>query len=261
MKLAAIYNTWGDEDLLKKSIDNILPVVDLVIVVYSSTSNFGEKLPSKGECIMIWTNEPVFFKRMEPDLKKTARQNETAKRNYGLEVARELGATHFLTMDADEFYERETFLKDKERFHVESELQGLIATCTTYFKSPTLSIGLDITMVPFIHKLTPTIKHEFNRRYPFAWEGRSIRVDPTRSLNIDTGVHLAESTMHHMSWVRSDINRKIRNSSAKTNLERSTVLTDYVQAKEGYYCQFYGKVLTRVPNRFNIPEVWTSLKQ
>ena len=48
MKLCAIYNVWDDWDLLKYSIDNITPLVDGVIVVYSEKSNFGEFSPKSG---------------------------------------------------------------------------------------------------------------------------------------------------------------------------------------------------------------------
>jgi hypothetical protein len=189
---------------------------------------------------------------MEPDLKRTPRDNETAKRNYGLKIALENDATHFLTIDADEFYDPIEFLKGREM--MTSDLNGLVVKCLTMFAKPTLTIGYDITLVPFIHKLTPTIKHTFNRNYPYAWQGPQIRIDPTRSLNINSGVQLTEFTMHHFSWIRSDFKRKIRNSTAKDNLERSTIWEDLVLAKDGYFVKFYQKHLTTVPNRFNIPD-------
>ena len=248
MKLCAIYNVWADWDILEYSLKNIEPLVDGVIIVGSTKSNFGEYYPiPENFRDRVAIREPQF---------KTARESETDKRNFGLDLARWAGFTHFLTIDADEFYDPEKFILAKKLVD-DTGLVGLVCTCTTYFKSPTLTIGLDVTLVPFIHELTPTIKHTFNRNYPYAWNGPQIRIDPTRSLNIDDGVFMVDITMHHMSWVRADIKRKMRNSTAKANLERSTILQDYQQAKEGYYCQFYGKVLTRVANRFNIPEVWT----
>jgi len=248
VKLCAIYNVWADWDILEYSLKNIEPLVDGVIIVGSTKSNFGEYYPiPENFRDRVAIREPQF---------KTARESETDKRNFGLDLARWAGFTHFLTIDADEFYDPEKFILAKKLVD-DTGLIGLVCTCTTYFKSPTLTIGLDVTLVPFIHELTPTIKHTFNRNYPYAWNGTQIRIDPTRSLNIDDGVFMVDITMHHMSWVRADIKRKMRNSTAKANLERSTILQDYQQAKEGYYCQLYGKVLTRVANRFNIPEIWT----
>ena len=250
MKLCAIYICWSDWDILKYSLKNIEPLVDGVIIVGSYYSNFGE-----------FCDIPVEFHGMmhirEPQF-KSARESETDKRNFGLQLARKAGYTHFLTMDADEFYEPEEFLREKEWFKSDycknTKTVGVVGYCQTYFKSPKLTIGNDVTLVPFIHELTPTIKHEFNRNYPYAWSKHQIRIDPTRSFNINSGVLMSEITMHHMSWVRKDYNRKIRNSTARTNLERSCILTDLLHAKEGGFCEYYQKPLVRASVDFEIPE-------
>jgi len=258
MRLAAVYNTWGDVDLLELSIKNIRPMVEMVIVIFSTTSNFGERLPQDepdGSAFKFPDGCPIFFRQREPDLKKTPRENETAKRNYGLHFAREMGATHFVTMDADEFYDPDEFKDAKECIQNPDYIKGFVVKCQTYFRSPTLTIGYDITLVPFIHELTPTIKHTFNRSYPYAWQGPQIRIDPTRSLNINSGVQLTDFTMFHFSWVRTDYRRKIRNSTAKSNLERSTILEDLKNAKAGYFCTYYQKTLVECENKFHIPEI------
>jgi hypothetical protein len=258
MKLCAIYNVWNDWDLLKYSIKNIRPLVEGVIIVGSVRSNFGELSPIPQEWLYVsMENDGIQTYIREPQFKQPS-YSETDKRNFGLEKAKELGFTHFLTIDSDEFYEHDPFLKAKERFHVENNLSGLVCDCQTYFKSPKLTIGLDTTLVPFIHVLTPTIRHEFNRNYPFAWEhgwkNKGIRIDPTRSLNINSGVEKIDLRMHHMSWVRKDYKLKIRNSTARTNLERSCIMNDLVHAKEGYFVEYYGKTLERSEVDFNIPE-------
>lgn len=247
MKIAAIYSVWADWDILKYSLKNVTPLVDGVIIVGSEYSNFGEfsHIPVEFYGLNLYIYEPKF---------KNARDSETDKRNFGLGVARNLGFTHFLTIDSDEMYEANPFLSAVDLFKSKPDLQGLVCNCQTYFKSPKLTIGLDTTLVPFIHKLTPTIRHEFNKNYPFAWEGRNLRIDPTRSLNINKGVERTDLIMHHMSWVRKDYQKKIRNSTAKANLERSTILNDLVEAKEGGFCQYYGKPLVRATVDFNIPE-------
>lgn len=247
MKLTAIYNVWDDWDLLSYSVKAIEPLVDGIIIVASEKSNYGHKSPIPNE----WRSKIVLY---EPAPGRSPRENETAKRNHGLELAKRVGYTHFLTMDADEFYEPEPFLKAKEIFHVKQNLAGLVCLCQTYFKSPQLTIGLDTTLVPFIHKLTDHIKHGFNRAYPFAWEGHSIRIDPTRSLNIHSGVEKIDLVMHHYSWVRKDYEKKIKNSTARQNLERSCILKDLVEAKEGYFVEYYQKTLVRASVDFEIPE-------
>ena len=58
--------------------------------------------------------------------------------------------------------------------------------------------------------------------------------------------------MHHYSWVRNDIMRKVNNSTARDNILRSSLLSDYESAKEGYYLEHWGKNLTLAENIFNI---------
>lgn len=245
MRLAAIFNVWSDWDLLDYAVENIRQMVDGVIIVGSTRSNYGEysPIPSK------WHNDELFIR--EPHF-RIPMHAETDKRNYGLHIAKEKGYTHFITMDADEFYLKEDVIKGQEIIEKEG-LAGLVVPTVSYFKHPTLCLGRDVTLVSFIHKLTPDLKHEFNHRYPYAWINGQIRIDPTRSLNINSGVkYVDDIEMHHMSHVRADYPKKIRNSTARRNLEKSTILKDFVQAKEGYYVDFYRKHLTRVENRFGI---------
>ncbi len=280
MKLCAIYTVWDDWDLFELSSIKILELVDGIIVIGSNTSNFGEFCGDGNRytnASIIGSGKVVITIVKEPDLKNDPRTNETAKRQFGLDKARELGYTHFIMMDADEFYEPTEFLKEKQRFD-NPDLKGLVCRVKCYFRSPTLTIGYDTTLVPFIHKITPNLKFCFNRNYPFAWSSvdglpfthsKQIRIDPTRSMNIDytphsttdggikdaSGIEWSDITMHHQSWVRSDIRKKIRNSTARSNIERSSIVADYVNAKPGYFCQFYGKILVESPNVFGLPEI------
>lgn len=249
-KVVAIYNVWDDWELLRHSVKNIRPLVDGVIIVYSNQSNSGEISPIPQEWI---SHESV---RCEPDLKKSLRENETFKRNTGLKKAKELGFSHFLMCDADEMYEPSEFLKEKERIF-KNDIAGTVCRTKVYFREPTLTIGYDVTLVPFIHKITPDLSFTWNTKYPFAFEGarREIRIDPTRQMNINSGVEMSEITMHHMSWVRSDVRKKIRNSTARQNIENSTIVEDYINSKAGYYCEFYKTKIESCENLFNLPRI------
>lgn len=257
MKLAAIYNVWADYDWARHSIENIAPLVDGVILIWSEKSNYGEYC--KPQVVAVWgaNNLPeadFHTYQYEPALLH-AMHAETRKRNYGLEKAAELGYTHFLSIDCDELYDPEEFLREKQRFIDKPDLQGLVCRTQVYVKSPTLTIGLDRTLVPFIQKITPTLKHEFNKKYPYAWDEKGIRIDPTRSTNATSGIEWSDIIMHHFSHCRKDYARKIRNSTAKANLERMNLANKIVHLKEGDIFDLYpGKPLVRVPNRFAIPE-------
>jgi len=254
MRLVAIYNIWSDWDWLEISVKNIKLLVDGIIIVASERSNWGEYSPIptlwKGS---VNIREPFFNHPLNC---------ETDKRNYGLDLAKREGYTHFICLDADELYEQEAFLKAKERFNSEPDLQGLVCRTQVYFKSPELTIGLDHTLVPFIHKIQPGIRHEFNKKYPYAWENGNIHIDPSRSLNINSGVKMDDIIMHHYSWVRKDYEKKIRNSTARNNiLKDKNLLTQLRLGKEGDYIEFYRKRLARATVDFGIPEFYESTNE
>jgi hypothetical protein len=255
MKLAAIYNVWADGlDLLKPSVENILPVVDEVIIVFSSYSNYGHYIPFT--CLD--PHEKIQYVNCEPNRNNPPHQNEIDKRNLGLNCAKEQDFTHFLNMDADEFYQQDEFLTEKN-FIEKNNVAGMVCGIKVYFKSPTLTVGFDHTLVPFIHKLTPELKFVLNNKsYPFAYDDTgNAHIDPTRRLNLYSNILFSNVVMHHYSWLRSDYNLKIENSAARNNLRKSSIYKDLEDAAPGVYNQFYRKELTECANIFNLPEYET----
>ena len=99
--------------------------------------------------------------------------------------------------------------------------------------------------VPFIHELNENTTVG-NYGYPFY-------ADPTRKIN-ESNVVLLDVYMHHFSWIRKDIERKARNSSAKANIEKSDLLKDYYsdETKTGYFLKDYNQKLVEVENLFGI---------
>lgn len=245
-KLCLIYNIWDGEEIFKHSYQNMAHLADGVIIVWSRLSN---------NCQNVGCYEPSDYPNAthvnhEPSPAKTKQANERDKRNAGLREAKRQGFTHFLMLDVDEFYNPEEFLMEKHRIE-KNNLEGLVCRVKTYFKRPDLTIGYDpATRVPFIHKLHPSLHYGMNKRYPFAYDQNGCRIDPTRQLNIKQGVEWSDITMHHYSHVRNDIRVKIENSSA--NLGRSSLLEDWLNAKEGYLCKMYNRVLVKCDNQFNI---------
>lgn len=252
--LTAIINVWDGRELLRDAVINWWRCgVDSVIIIYSNLSNYGEDLNNTVFLSAPWFRSCKIY-NCEPIHGMSASDNETVKRNYGLLKAREMGATHFIMADCDEFYDPAEFRREwNELQSPNRHVAGMCCASTVYFKRPTLSIGVDVTIVPFIHALAPEIRHGFNRAYPFAFAGNQIRIDPTRQLNITRGVLWSNIMMHHFSWVRDDISRKIRNSSARMNIERTDVREEYRIAEAGYFLKFYRRTLYTVENKFNIP--------
>lgn len=248
MKLAAVFVVWADcADLLPYAVENIRPVVDEVFIVWSKKSNHGREvnydLP-KGCTLIQW--EPI---------QRHPNHNELAKRNAGLEAVKAGKFTHFIMMDADEFYLQQEFMEAKKQIQ-EEVIPGSVCRVKTYFKSPTLTIGYDHTIVPFIHKVTPALEYKLNfHGYPFAYKNDTAYIDPTRRLNITQGVKMMDITMYHYSWVRKDIRLKMENSSANLRGSRGEIiLNDLKNAAPGYLCQGYRKILYKCENIFNLPE-------
>lgn len=245
-QLAAIFVVWADcIDLLPYAVENIRPCVDEVVIVWSRKSNHGQEMDYDlpRNCRLVQC-EPV---------QRHPQHNEIAKRNAGLDSVKK-DFTHFIMLDADEFYLQSEFIKQRRLIEEDNTL-GTVCRIKTYFKSPTLSIGYDHTLVPFIHRVRNDLFYKLNyKRYPFAIQNGTPYIDPTRRLNISSGVRMADITMHHMSWIRRDFALKMQNSSANLRGSRGEVIMeDLRNAKPGYFCKGYQKVLRETENVFNLP--------
>jgi hypothetical protein len=252
MKIAAIYCVWFDGmDLLPYSVNNILPVVDGVIIIWSNYSNHGEYKPFT----LTPADDKVKMYQCEPAQFGNAHQSEREKRNFGLDKARQLGFTHFIMLDADEFYEQSDFQIEKDYIE-KNNTAGTVCRTQVYFKKPTYFLP-DHTLVPFIHKITPTLRFQHNNKtYPFTYDkDGNAHIDPTRRLNITDGVEWSNITMHHFSWLRSDYNLKIENSVARKNLKASTIYADLQKAAPGVYNDFYRAEIKECENIFNLPDL------
>jgi hypothetical protein len=239
MKLAAIYNVWDGEELLKGSVDCVKDHVEAIIIVYQETSNYGEVYcPVFPE----FNLKKIYFVKYIPG-PGNGRHNEARKRNLGIAVAKGLKCTHFLHMDCDEYY---SDFEVGKRCYIDSGSEGSVCKMWTYFKKPTLRFEQpDNYYVPFIHRLSTQTTSGF-RGYPFY-------VDPTRAVNT-CDVKEMPIYMNHFSWVRSNIDRKVHNSSARGNILASDLLRDYrsPDTGPGSYIKDFGQKLIEVPNQFSI---------
>lgn len=213
MNLAAIYNTFDGEELLEGSIAQIIDEVDEVLIVYQLESNIGEHYPELltklAQIKERWPN--VRLKKYVPDCSRQPSHNERQKRQIGLNWAMQLGCTHYLFLDNDEYYERQAFARAKQTIK-QGKYDASACRLFTYYQKPTYRLApIENYWVPFIGRLKPGLKA--GGRFP-------ILVDPTRGVKpIERCYLFAEGDliMHHYSYVRRDIGRKLRNSSAARN--------------------------------------------
>lgn len=254
VKLAAIFNVWFDSiEHLPHSLALIAPHVDIVIIMDQSISNRGQNLRREeikeydyylnqafGVCA-----HKIVSKFYTPNFGKSARTNESQKRLSGLEEAKKKGATHYFHIDCDEYWPE--FSKAKY-LYVDSEKDGMACRMFTYFKKPTLRLEEpEGYYVPFIHK----IKQSRGRNYP-VWADPT-RTDPSNDIFISE-----EPLMHHMSYVRKDILRKLKNSSANHDKpEENEYIMDYKRdLKHGDYIHCFKQRLIEVPDQFNLTRIF-----
>ena len=221
MKLAVGYVVFDGLETLEASIRSIRECVDIVIVSYQTVS-WGntqcsplllptlQRLKEEGliDEIMEFTkfvpsslttpNDVIFAKRYECD-----------KRQSCLDRALELGATHYTSMDADEFYIKEQFEEAKRQI-IQDKLQATAVRYINYL-TPTLHQGYSRFKVPFIYEIGPRSRHH-SCQFMFS------DIDPTRGITDDsyTRSRVFERdviTMHHMEMVREDLLGKYKASS------------------------------------------------
>jgi hypothetical protein len=147
-----------------------------------------------------------------------------------------------LHLDCDEYYLPDEFARARQWIETH-QVPGTTCRLRTYFASPGLQLeGFDDYCVPFIHRLNDTTVCGCEH-YP-------LPVDPTRRINCADVTELDSSLicMHHFSWVRRDIGRKIRNSSADhlSGERLAALLEDYEAASPGKVVRHWNRQLVEV---------------
>lgn len=256
MKLAGIWNVFDGLELLEGSIRQIRDHLDCVIVVSQTFSNWGEKDESVYPFIESLVKSGLVDAHLHydgvpglPMNANTPMYHETAKRQLGIDYAKREGYTHFIGLDCDEYYDTEQFRLAAQDFGSAGE-DASLCNIITYYKKPTLRFeSFEDYFVPFIHRLYQNTRTGAGN-YP-------ERVDPTRGVcPFKKRVKLTYQSiaMHHFSWVRRDIEKKIRNSTARRNINTDNVRKDYTHAKPGYFVSGFGMRLIEVENKFGIDD-------
>lgn len=227
-KWGVAYSIWDGEELLEASIRSIRSEVDYVCVVYQEKSWYGK--PASADLL------PTLHRLKEaqlidelieyiPNVKEKPVRQETKKRNMGLAAARKAGCTHYMTMDADEFYQQEE-LKEAKHYIVRENITHAYCPIWTYGITPTEYLPTRTFYCQFFSKITRFSKH-CNDSHATAL------VDPTRKIR-HTPFWLGRSKyfalhnvkMHHMSYIRKSLTKKFENTSDPEAKSRTTDMID-----------------------------------
>ena len=252
MKLAAIYNVFDAEELLEFSIKSIKNCVDYIIVVYQTTSNFGvinneleDKIVYLKKSGLI--DEGIFFNtntQIHPS------QNEISKRNIGLERAKKIGCSHFITIDCDEFYFEDEFNKSKN-FIKENDIDTSVCWIQNYHKVPEYKIveSCEPFKVPFINKIYPHTQLTLGGGY------FTTQIDPTRQVNTFKKNHFfnkEEIMIHHYTTIRKDIRKKYESWTCRLNYKNDGVIDERANKIITYNIDTDEPKCEIVPNYFKI---------
>jgi len=258
MKLAAGYIVFDGLETLESSIKSIRNSVDLIIVSYQTVSWGGTKaspdliptLESLKKRGLI--DNLIEFTMFRPTSLKSAgevmnaKKFELNKRQGCLTLALKNNCTHYMSMDADEFY-RESELINAKLYIEENKLDATAVHYINYV-TPTLHRGYSRWRVPFIYRITEQTRHHVMQTH-FAG------IDPTRGL-IDDSYRKAITfdksviTMHHMEMVRTNIVEKyVASSRFFPNRDLLPIIADDIsRAKETGILTFTKAHLGDTPN-------------
>lgn len=257
-KLGVSYNLFDAEELLESSIKSVRDIVDYVSVVYQTESNFGN--PCNEGLVPLLTklhSEGLIDELFEykPKIAKGGHYNEIRKRNIGLILSEGAGCTHHMAMDSDEFYTKEQMEFVKKEL-VDGDYDSSACQMTTYYKKPTFRLEpKEEYYVSLFHKIKPGVEYVIGHPFP-------VLVDPTRRVNPGNCRIFTrdEIEMHHMSYVRRDLRKKLTNSSASPNFRDIDKIVTYFNEWEspkqalmgGAPDKFYNTV--EVENLFGVEE-------
>lgn len=226
MKIGVSYNLFDGEELLEGSIKCIREEVDYISVVYQTVSNFGnpcdedlvsllERLKSEG-----LVDELFEYK---PRVNKGGHYNEITKRNIGVSLSLGESCTHHMSMDSDEYYLLDEF-KYIKKVMLDGDYDSSACKLQTYYKEPIYRLDPpEDYYVSLLYKIDDNSEYKIGSRLP-------VLVDPTRCMEPGNCkiFDRDEVEMHHLSYIRKDIRKKLQNSSAVVNFrDRLDKLVDY----------------------------------
>jgi hypothetical protein len=221
-KLGLTINAFDATELLELGLNQIRDQVDYVIAFYQKLSYWKnpmdpedmaelERLKSIG-----LIDELIEFK---PDYSKASREQETDKRNFGINLLKERGFSHVLNIDADELYMRDQFIEVKRQINEKG-------WPITYWSYVNYYRDFDHYLV---YPFRPFVNGIHSTYFTYTFNTSAVGpTDPTRRIfnpmNLGTYVFPDEIIrMAHGAWLRKDIRKKLENWSAKDHFDKSLI--------------------------------------
>jgi len=208
-----------------------------------------EDLKDKGYVDSIIWFEPTDMHEEEKEVGSIPRMIETDKRNFILDyLQNEQGCSHSMIIDSDEFYEHDDFALGKKYIDENEEIKVSYCRYVNYYRDyEHVMVWPFECYVPFIT--------EAGYRFDFKNGSFDRPSDPTRRYRIPEkdgkfslfGWKFVK--MHHLSWIRKDIEKKIDSWSAKKLFKNYDVLRNRILDRYMNYIDGQNAIIM-----FNVPE-------
>jgi len=232
MKLGISYNIFDGEEMLPFALKNLRPFADFIVVVYQTTSNFGnenpnllpvlEKLKKEGLIDKLFLYEPNLIYNDDKSVNwKSGTLNEIEKREIGLKICRASGCDTYMTLDCDELYDHKQFewaMIDFEQGGYDTSFTNLL----TYYKLPTMELTpYEKWYQPLFYKIKKDTKFEMQDDYP-------VYIDRTKMVKAGyTRVYTRqEIQQYHYAYVRHNLLSKVNNSSAQSDEQNAAMVLE-----------------------------------
>jgi len=210
MILSASINLFDGEELLDAKLRALRAEIDHISIVYQKRSYAGNPcspilLEILGALLEQGLVDELLEYQFTPDPFANPQIFEAEKRSLGLDLARKFGATHFITMDADEFILPEAMAYAKQQV-IQYDYDATACKLIDYWISPRYQVrGLaqawgDYLYVPLIYKIRPGVAFTAEKVH----EHYFCIADTTRKLPTQNPHRLDDRViMHHMTTIRA----------------------------------------------------------
>ena len=271
-KLGVSYNLFCGEELLRSSILSIRNEVDYINVVWQEYSWTGEKA-AEGLTVLLndLLKEGLIQKiiKFEFQGSQSAQKNSyfrCKKENIGIRDMRRAGCTHGMIMDVDEFYRKEEFRRAKE-FVYANRITHSVCSIYDYRILPVYRMrDARDYCVSFIFKLSFLSRVVGKKRI----NNMPCYIDAYRTVPFIPFIHkfyyLNMVNMHHMTGVRKDYGKKLRNTLSNYSESGRQAIKEYGEMQDRMEKMSEKEILgggmnyIKVEDEFGILEEWNKEK-
>ena len=234
----------------------IRELVDTIVICLQKESYHGEPIHQEDVDLANqlleygYVDDIIWFKATDLHTEEGnagPRWIETDKRNFILDYLENTAkCSHSLVIDSDEFYDKEDFEYAKNLLDKDESARVSYCQYINYYRDYShVLVWPFLAYVPFIT--------ESSFRFHFENGTFTLPSDPTRRYVTDSSVTPKVLSfdiikMHHLSWIRIDIEKKLHNWSAKRYFQKDELHNAIINRYYNYVDGQNAIITFNVPN-------------